>query len=576
MEDKKAEVQEEIGGKTEEQAASDDSLFCPHCGKKIPEDSLYCEFCGGYVPEGEAAAVSLKQKLSVLNKKWLFGGAAVVILLLLWVVAAGGNRAGGAEKVLFYIKDNSLYGLSASGINEEPKEYSSRYLEKWSSRTGGGILSGQSKASELSSSTFPVFSNSGKFLFIPEQGEGGSFDLIREEVKNQEAKTLDGDVVGFIPVGNDNVLYQKENGALFYYDDTRRSRLTLQADYCQVSQAGDALIWTTEEDGARDIYYEDFDSGEKQRLERNAELLDASEDLNTILIKKENIVYCITGQGEKEKLVEEADAVAGVSAENGTFYFVRNVDRTPSTSYKELCYYADGESLVVDDRFGEIVWQDAETVLYKRTDDANNHMIAVNGNAAELGRAAELTDRIRRENGQLYFLSSWETGENGQPEYEVCSVLLNKEDFGRIQTIDSGVSALSLVLDGRVYYFKNVIDGIGDLYCDGELIAFDAAVASVAGVPDDGQVYCIADCSRTKGRGTLLNPGTGTETESGAGIADDVYAYSALPDGEILILTEYNRDKERGDLLLYDGESVKTVDQDIWGFYETGVSGSCR
>lgn len=587
----------------EEQLNETETVFCPWCGKRVPAESVYCEFCGKYVPDGEepgkmedlgtessgtepAGAVwgSIKKFLSGRNRKWLAGGAAVLVLLLIWIAVSGGGTSP-EEAEVFYIKDNSLYGFAASGTTGESREYSAEYLEKWGSRPSGGILPGRgirkagmptgTLAEELIESAAPACSESGRFLFYPSEGAKGSFDLCRTDLKKNETKTLDGGVVSFVPVGEGQVIYRKENGSLFYYDASRKSRLALKADDCQVSWNGDALIWTTEEDGVRDIYYQRLDGGEKLRIERNAKLLDASPDLNSILVQKEDEIYIIRGQEEKEKAAGEAVGTAGVNAESETFYFVRNVDRTPSTSYQELCYYVDGKTSMIDDSLKEILWQQGGVLLYTRTEDGENGAVAVDGKTVELSRTPVLPGKILLDGDLLYFLSPGEStgeskGEKQSREYELCRVRLGDREPGHAETVDTGVSETACASDGSVYYFKDMTDGIGDLYCDGELIAYDAASGSVAAALSGSEVYCIADCIRSKRRGTLML----TDPAGGRNIADDVAAYSVSDDGGVLMLTEYNRDKGRGNLMHYDGTENRLVDTDVWGFYEPGTGGN--
>lgn len=562
-------------------------IFCPWCGKQISSRSVYCEFCGGYVPDEEATseeATSAEetaltgnepplQKLKSMfpNKRnnILLGLAAILAISVIIIAAAGGGT--GTKETLFYIKDNSIYGCEAGG---QGTEHSLSYLEKWGSRSGGGILNREKKQDENSGNMAPAYSASGQYLFYMEQGVKGSFDLTRTHLKKKETKTLDSGVVKFLPVGDGKVVYQKENQALYYYDGTRKRRLAQRADYYRVSEAGDALIWTTEEEGARDIYYQKLsDESEKQRLERNAKLLDASPDLNAVLLQKEGTVYRIINQENREALATEVSETVQADAAEGTLYFVREVDRTPSTSYKELYYYSAGKAALLDDSLKNILWHNDGIVLYIRTDDEQNVIMAADKKTTELLREVVFPEQAVRDGEQLYFLSPDETvGKNGNAVYELCVVSLSGENQGRVDSVDRGVSEIACIFGGQAYYFKDLSSGIGDLYGERELLAYDVASGSVAGIPGSGRILCIADCSSAKKQGTLTMLGLGESRN----LLDNVFGYSAVSENEIVILAEYNHEKERGDLHRYDGHKVEIIDRDIWGYYAVSNSGLCR
>lgn len=567
-------------------------IFCPWCGKQISSCSLYCEFCGGYVPDEEVISKEVifeeaicdeetaltgntppLQKLKSMfpNKRnnILLGLAAILAIFVIIITTAGGGTS--TKEALFYIKDNSIYGCEADGASTE---YTLSYLEKWGSRSGGGILSHEKKPDENSGNMAPAYSAAGQYLFYMDQGGKGSFDLSRTHLKKKETKTLDSGVVKFLPVGDGQVVYQKENQALYYYDGSRKRRLAQRADYYRVSEAGDGLIWTTEEEGARDIYYQKLsEESEKQRLERNVKLLDVSPDLNTVLVQKEDTVYHISNQQNRKALAAEVSRTVHADAAAGTFYFVRDVDRTPSTSYKELYYYSAGKAVLLDDSLKNILWNNDGIVLYIRTDDEQNVIMAADGKVTELRREVAFPEQAVKDGEQLYFLSPDEAvGKNGNAVYELCYVSLSGGSRGRVDSVDRGVSEIACIFGGQAYYFKDLSNGVGDLYGEGELLAYDVALGSVAGIPDSGRILCIADCSNAKRRGTLTMLGLGEDRN----LADDVFGYSAVSENEIMILAEYNHEKERGNLLRYDGKNIEIIDRDVWGYYAVGLSGICR
>lgn len=589
------------------------SVYCPWCGKQIPMDALYCEFCGKYVPDedepeqkgridetggwetgqaytggghtGKTPGAAILQTIranSTVHKKYIVFGAFTVFIIFIIMFTVMGSRTAEKDKeraAVFYIKDNSLYGIEGDGGHSPQSdegvraEYSSSYLAKWGERTNGAILKGRGLQGERTGGTAPAYSKSGQYLFYMEQGETGGFDLSRTRLKNQETKTLDSGVLEFLPMDKEQVVYKKENQALYYYDGTRKSRLSQNASYYLVSQSENALLWTTEEEGTKDIYYQNLsEDNERIRLERNAELLSASPNLDVFLVLKENTVYKLDLKGKSEALAEEVSSIIWADVFSDSFYFMRNAESALAAPYKELYYYAHGKTELLDDSLDEILWQQDGVILYTRTGEGKDCVIAADGKKGEIGREVVLPEQTKLDGGQLYFLSPDEMGTNGSTEYELCYVNISGATPGRVETVDRKVSEIACVFGKQAYYFKNSSEGIGDLYCGGELRAYDVASGTVVGIPESGRVLCIADSSSSKKRGTLTVLGAGESKD----IADNVYGYSAVSEQEILILSEYNRDKGRGDLLFYNGQNIVTIENDIWGYYGIGSSGFCR
>ena len=53
-------------------------------------------------------------------------------------------------------------------------------------------------------------------------------------------------------------------------------------------------------------------------------------------------------------------------------------------------------------------------------------------------------------------------------------------------------------------------------------------------------------------------------------IADDVYYYDIVltPEGEVLYLQDYNTEKCKGDMFMYNGSKSKKVDEDVVGIVQ--------
>ena len=560
------------------------AIFCPECGKQIPVASVFCEHCGKRIGEAGADYAVYGDRTrgagSSLNRKKLIGGAAVLIFLLAaWVFLP--DMIWTAEiKNVFYIKDNSLYGYRSKKQEKSPEEFSAQYLEKWSSRSSGGLLTGREEENNYGAGLrtpgiAPAYSVSGRYFYYTELGVSDSFNLMRRDQKKKETKTLDSGVVEFLPAQGSSVVYRKENKALYYYDGSRKNKIASDADFYRVSEDGSSMLWMTKEDGVQDIYIQElFKKSEPLRLERNAVLLDAAEDLSVILVQKEDSVFKVTAKAKKEKLVGEISASMQGNARSGSFYFLKDEAENKEAAkeaYRELYYFSDGKARLIDDSFEELLWQGGGALLYTRS-GVEGCMITWGGKTGELGHELALPGQIQVDNGRLYFLSKEEApGERGKPEHNLCSVLLTEPEL-QVTIVDRGVSEIACVYGGNSYYYKKLGSSMGDLYRDGEWVAFDVALGSVTGVPGGSAALCIADSSSSGKRGTL----TLLSAEGSRNIADNVRAYSAVSEKEVFVLSDFSREKRRGDLLLFDGQRTELLEADIWGYYGTGNSGICR
>lgn len=553
----------------EESDKLEKTFFCPHCGSEILIDSETSDDCNK-IDSGEELLEEIPEREEDEKKKrnFLLWGAGFLLLAVLLVLFRSGEKK--KEPLFFYVKDNSLYGTDLKGRKIRVNEYSGKYLENWGAREKGGLLEGRDEK-EYEKKTAPVYSRSGRYLFYPEAMLNGNFYLIRKDLRRKETKTLDSDVIEFIPT-RDGVIYRKENQSVFFFDGNRKKKIASDLSEYRVNEEGTAVIWISLEEGTKDLYYWDLE-GKKEpvRLERNIEFLDCSPSFHSILILKENSVYRFNHREKKEKLVDDVKEVALADAEKNRFYFIRE-DQRKQSSYQELYYYSSGKKRRLDENFKEFCYQKNGILVYKRTNNEKDCMLSVDGKVKELGRTMILPSQAIRDGERLYFMGTDVEKEQGKLSYELCYVDLRENDFGAVKKIDDGVMELSCVVNKKPYYLKDGSGKTGDLYCDGVIQAYDVAVDSISQVPKDHVLLYLADYSTSRRRGTLLmNQGGKQET-----IASDISGYSAISKKEIILVPQYNVERERGDLLLYNGRDIKTIDTDVWGYYGIGISRFCR
>ena len=70
---------------------------------------------------------------------------------------------------------------------------------------------------------------------------------------------------------------------------------------------------------------------------------------------------------------------------------------------------------------------------------------------------------------------------------------------------------------------------------------------------------CSADFDDKRNYGTLVMLEGSEKTK----IADDVSYWRVMDEDTVLFLTEYNNDRNRGDLRYYNGKTAETIDVDV-------------
>ena len=72
-------------------------------------------------------------------------------------------------------------------------------------------------------------------------------------------------------------------------------------------------------------------------------------------------------------------------------------------------------------------------------------------------------------------------------------------------------------------------------------------------------MLCMTDFDDKRNYGTLVMLEGSEKTK----IADDVSYWRVMDEDTVLFLTEYNNDRNRGDLRYYNGKTAETIDVDV-------------
>lgn len=332
--------------------------YCPNCGQKAEAGSVYCEFCGARL-DGQEEVQEKKGKVSGKPKFPLIpiiaGGVAAVAvaaiagIFILPKLSFGSSD--GLPKELFYVKDESLYGVSLKNSKQEPEEYTDELTDSSGIESAVNLLN-----------NVRLLGDDGKYRFIVEDVSYNSnydpvYDLYYQK-GSKEPEKVDTGIEGPYVLTNDNHLLYKKNGNLYVNDLEDKEKIDSDVSSFYVDEAGKHVLWTVDEgdEFGKNIYYQDIAmKDEKAELESNARIVACNSDFSKILLNKEGTIYLVRNQGKGEKVAGDADDIYSVDLENETFFYTSSVE-----SSAKAMDYVDDDLAAADGQIKEPVRADYE------------------------------------------------------------------------------------------------------------------------------------------------------------------------------------------------------------------------
>jgi RNA polymerase subunit RPABC4/transcription elongation factor Spt4 len=128
-------------------------------------------------------------------------------------------------------------------------------------------------------------------------------------------------------------------------------------------------------------------------------------------------------------------------------------------------------------------------------------------------------------------------------------------------TLDEDVTGYMLGNgNNKVYYYKDVKDGSGDIYFDKKALATDVYISSIYNFKDSDSLLYYIDYSSSNYDGTLCCLKGNKQTK----ISDDVSSFVPVDETHIAYLLDYSSERQKGDLMLYKGSKKPvTIDTDV-------------
>ncbi len=286
-------------------------------------------------------------------------------------------------------------------------------------------------------------------------------------------------------------------------------------------------------------------------------------------------------QTESDRLKEEYNAAYAKYKDKRSRDRLREKlkDATISDTVYSLYYYDGEAATLVSDQLADEWYMDctqdtAEVLFSVREDSGVKVKLSEVGNAADVENAvddareeavswrlavgAAVTDAAALGVEDLDIDSIGGISADGAMIYFVADVSEEKYegDLYRI-TVSKGVPAAPEQVDTDVYaynisamedkslvYYKNMKDGKGDLYVDGQEMDYDVRASGVLYVEDGKVLYYYTDWNYDKDYGTLKQWKNGEKTT----VADDIHDYQFLGNGDILYLYDFSTNHYNGTL----------------------------
>ncbi len=562
-------------GKAEEikkqEAEQEAHIWCTSCGRILPEDSVYCEFCGSRV-EREISRVlpdSRKQfekqeegSIGCLKHlEWKKAAAAGMIAaggLVLFAVWASGRQAGeDFQPLLGYIKDNSLFVLEENG---EAGEISEACLRDWKNREQLRL----SNAKEW----IPAYSEKKEILWYPEQAGDGAFSLM--SLYNKKEQKADSGAVS-VQTAGETAAYEKSSGGLYVYTQGSKKKLAADISFYKLGAEGDYLIWQEEHpDQTMGLYGISLDKkgrlAEEELLEKDAKLLGASEDLKSILYKKEGEIWLLENHSEKRRLAQNVNQVFLTGIAEKTLFFTRQENGG------ESLYVLSGEQAgkqvteqLLDPEFLFLIHEEDGILTYKASgEDGEEIRIAGEEKSAALDCDPNLEITFTVSGDYGWYLAPPEPG----MEQSLYRVSLDPGQFGSAEEAAQNADRFCGQYEGIPFCLSSVHDQTGDLYFGEQAVACDVKIDSVCLRRNQkGQetgIYFLSDYDVQTESGILTSYLAKTgETES---VDDNVSGYIASPD-TVLYFTDYEPSRGRAVLNSYQNGTATEIDTDVWAAY---------
>lgn len=324
--------------------------FCPQCGTKNAQDAEFCGNCGFSFRDGTVKQTEKKAKTK--GKKGIVVGAVVCAA----AVAAGAFfflKPSGAESSsmdhIVYLKDNEIHVMSG----KKPVALGEPFYQNQDS--AGLYADGRI-----------AFSKDGSYIYFPSDYVSGSYDLYRKKIKSKkdDAQKIASEISGYQLLTDGRVVVRQSDGEKLSVVNTKgdKEKLDSDVDWYSVSDDSKQILWGTSDDK---MYVRDLNlKKEEKKLDSDVDtIIYISEDLKTILYKREENLCIMENFGEREKIASDVEQWQ-VSARDGKVVLYYTKDSGDGTMMS-LADIIDDDMAAADAQMQEPRIEDYQTTVTK-------------------------------------------------------------------------------------------------------------------------------------------------------------------------------------------------------------------
>ncbi len=615
-------------------------FICPQCGNELDDNDLFCCHCGTIVkkPEVEMPAENTTEKEAskeakkhkMLPKKLIAGIVAGVALVVAATIILVTLFAAPKPNYALYIKDGELFYMDID--DREPIEITKNLYD------GDAML--------FTDSSYAILSDDGDTIFyIDKMKNTANYSLYYRSVSDteQEPVKIDSYISRYyINRDADCITYIKDYdngcGDLYRHNLESRDKIASEVTYFSVSSDGKSIVYL---DTDNDLYIK-YDGEDRQKTDSEIDrVFYVNQDFDTVYYTKDGSLYKNIIGEEKIRIASDVGDKMQFY-ESGEIYYVKSqVEDVPLINYVEdnmkekdaamkepavdageekwseylekesrdrlrenlnektvkiynniLCYYDGKKETVITEEYNNFaaISEDAPVAVFNKyereeiekvkiTDieyatDVRNMVdatlypetksyIAIKGKMFEIVQDKPTEFRITSDGKAIYFLDNVENKYDDEDKYlgragNAYRIDIAENKPHKQELYDKNVfeEYVGLSEDNRYFYFKEIDKLNGTLYVDKQKIDTNVLMFYFK-IQENGNVLYMKDWDTEKERGTLkLYDGKARE------IADEVYSYELTPDGEVVYLRDYSLERVKGDLYIYDGES-ECIDYDV-------------
>ena len=581
--------------------------YCAVCGAPLMTEDMFCGNCGAQNPmygqNYDVAGNEGKKKLDFKSiAKYAAIGAAVVVLAIIASLFLGDKT----DSYLVYVKDREFQVAEMPKAND-PVQLTDR-LSDDRSVTNQNI---NSAITELSN--FVALSSDGKTIFYPDKIDDG-YSLYYRDVTNKkkEPVKIDSGLEEYYFLNDaGNLITYMKNENLYQHDLTEKNKI-----------AGDVHDYVVSNDGKTLLYLKDYsyDDGGQLYLKKGKDdaakiasgvssIRYADDDLSMVLYMKDDALYRVENGKDPEKIASDVYGTYSIN-ESGSFYYTTREDSyitygsiiTNDTSYEmgdfadrtlenpiKTLYYFDGKkSVLITEAMLSFYDWNSENKMFAYTALADNELpnvrlsdytesdasveelleeaineelasyVAIGGKIVKLALDEVSYIDISNDGSTLYVRADYDD-EDGT--YRLYKITLSGTKVKDSVVLDDEVGTVRLA-GNHVLYWKDMKNGEGELYMDGEKIADDATTRYTFDKETDS-LYFLSDYDDDDGEGTLIC----WDGKKKSNIADEVRIFKVDVSGQVVYLRDYSTKRYEGELYKWNGKKSVMLDEDVVNFF---------